>query len=317
MAESSPRDPRRVAMSVSLGVSLLMLVGKLAAFSITGSAAIFSDAVESVVHLLATAFVGFSLWYAFRPADSGHPYGHGKIAYFSSGFEGSMILLAGVAIIYTAIDDLVRGPALQRLGVGLWMIGGLAAVNLLLGLYLVRTGRRHNNLVLISNGQHVLTDMWTSVGVVAGVALVWITGLEWLDPVVAILLAFNIIGTAFALIRRSYEGLMEKADDRQTQALLAELERSRQQGLITGYHQVRHRRVHDQVWIEYHLLFPNQLSITEAHRRSHAVEDAVVALFPQDEVTVTAHLEPEHHREAHPVGHSEPADPLAGREQAE
>jgi len=289
-----------------------MLVVNLVAFCITGSGAIVTVAAGSVIHLLATAFVCVSLWYAFQPADLGHPYGHGKIAYISSGFEGAMILVAAVAIIYTAVGDLVRGPELEQLGVGLWMIGSLGVVNLLLGLYLVRTGRRHNNLVLVSNGQHVLTDMWTSLGVVVGVALVWVTGIEWIDPVVAIVMALNIIGTAFTLVRRAYEGLMEKADERQTQAILAELERARRAGYISNYHQVRHRRVHDQVWVEYHLLFPPHLTITDAHDRSHHVEDAVAALFPKDEVTVTAHLEPDAHDKCHPAGHTAPADPLAG-----
>lgn len=310
-APQGERDPRRVAMTVSLLVSFLMLAGKLVAYFITGSAAIFSDAAESVIHLLATAFVGFSLWYAFQPADSGHPYGHGKIAYIATGFEGSMILVAAVAIIYTAVTDLIRGPELRQLGVGLWMIGSLGLVNLLLGLYLVRTGRRHNNLVLVSNGQHVLTDMWTSLGVVAGVALVWLTGIVWLDPIVAIIMALNILATAFSLMRRAYEGLMEKADEHITQSILNELAHARAVGLICSFHQVRYRRVHDQVWVEYHLLFPNHLTITEAHRRSHEVEDAVARLFPDDEVTVTAHLEPEHHAAFHPAGHQEPADPLA------
>ncbi len=307
---SPPLDPRRRAMRLSLAVSFLMLVGKLTAYFLTGSAAIFSDAAESVVHLLATAFVGFSLWYAFQPPDSGHPYGHGKIAYFSSGLEGMLIIVAAVAIVYTAIHDLVLGPSLTRLGTGLLILAGLTIVNLALGLYLVRTGRRFNNLVLVSNGQHVLTDMWTSVGVLVGIGLVLWTDILWFDPVVAILVAFNIMWMGFRLVRRSVSGLMERADDAYTTVMLRVLEEARAERIISHYHQLRHRRVHDQLWVEYHLLFPEDLSITEAHDRSHQVEDRITAAFPRDDVFVTAHLEPDHHEHAHPAGHAEPADPL-------
>ena len=308
------RDPRKTAMMASLAVSFLMLAGKLVAYFVTGSAAIFSDAAESVIHLMATAFVGFSLWYAVKPADTGHPYGHGKIAYLSSGFEGGMIFIAALTIMYTAGHALVVGPTLQKLGTGLLLIGGLTLINLVLGLYLIRTGRQHNSLMLIANGRHVLTDMWTSLGVLVGVALVWLTDIVWLDPVVAILVGLNLAWTGLKLISQAYDGLMERVSDADSQALLAELDAAVQAQTIRGYHQVRHRRVNDQVWIEYHLHFSNHLSLAEAHARSHAVEEAVIALFPKDQVIVTAHLEPEAHDDAHPDGHAEPADPLAEAE---
>lgn len=297
-------------MIISLLISFLMLVGKGTAAYLTGSAAIFSDAAESVIHLVATAFVGFSLWYAATPPDTNHLYGHGKIAYFASGVEGALILVAALSIMYTAGRDLVVGPEVQQLGAGLLIIAALGGVNALLGWYLIRAGRMHNSLVLVSNGQHVLTDMWTSVGVVGGVALVWFTDIVWLDPVVAILVAVNILWTAGRLIRRSARGLMERADVEATERILTTLNRAMEHDVIENFHQVRHRRVNDQVWVEYHLLFPEDMSITEAHHRSHRVEEAVSRLFPQDDVHVTAHLEPVAHDTYHPEGHQEPADPL-------
>ena len=308
--DSLRHDPRKQAMALSLAVAVLMLAGKLAAFVVTGSAAIFADAAESVIHLIATAFVGFSLWYAVQPPDAGHPYGHGKIAYFASGFEGGMIFVAALAILYAAALGFIEGPQLRQLGLGLAVTGGLALVNLALGLLLVRIGRRYNSLVLVSNGRHVLSDMWTSAGVVVGVGLVWLTDVVWLDPLVAILVGINLGWMGLKLIFQAYEGLMERADRAATEALLAALDAARAAGTIAGYHQVRHRRVNDQVWIEYHLQFRGALSLDEAHARSHAVEDAVIALFPNDQVVVTAHLEPEAHDDAHPEGHAEPADPL-------
>ena len=311
--DTSTRDAKtaqRLAMSLSLGVSFVMLVGKLGAAYLTGSTAIFSDAVESVIHLFATGFAGFSLWYASTPPDPDHPYGHGKIAYFASAVEGTLILLAAVGIGWMAVHDLMTGPDLQRLDQGLYVIGALTAINLGLGWYLVRTGRRTNSLVLVSNGQHVLTDMWTSLGVIVGVGLVWLTGIRWLDPAVGLLVAVNILWTATSLLRRSVYGLMDEADPDATQALLDELAEAKEEGVIAEFHQVRHRRAGDQVWIEYHLMFPGDMTIEEAHARSHDVEDEVDALFPDDDVHVTAHLEPRRHDDNHPEGHREPADPL-------
>jgi cation diffusion facilitator family transporter len=313
LAEPGRIDPRLRSMGFSLGVSVLMLSGKVTAFMMTGSSAILSDAAESIVHVFATALVALSLWYTLRPADYSHPYGHGKAAYFSAGFEGGMIIIAALAIIYAAVSSLIRGPNLEQLGAGLLIIAGLTLVNLVLGLYLIRSGRRNNSVVLVANGKHVLTDMWTSVGVVVGVLVVWLTGVVWLDPIVAIVVALNILGTGGALIRESFSGLMERIDPADTEVLLEELDRSRRNGEIVGFHQVRHRRIDDQRWIEYHLLFPDRVTLSDAHARSHIVEDRIRALFPNDITVVTAHLEPRAHEDAHPGGHSEPTDPLQSR----
>ena len=303
---------QRVAMTLSLAVAVLMLVGKGVAYAITGSTAILSDALESVVHLVATAFAGFSLWYARQPPDAAHPYGHGKIAYLSSGVEGTLILLAAVAIIWTAGIDLARGPELQQLGLGLAITGGLGLVNLVLGLGLVRVGRRTNALVLVANGHHVLTDMWTSLGVLVGVGLVYATGLVWLDPVVAILLGLNILWTSGTLVRDAYAGLMDTADDEATARVAAVLAAARAEGLVDGFHHVRHRRVNDNVWLEQHLLLPDALPLREAHARASAVEARQRALFPESRVQITSHLEPLSHEHGEGVPHDLIAEPSAG-----
>lgn len=297
-------------MLTSLGVSFLMLAGKVTAYSLTGSAAIFSDAAESVVHILATAFVAYSLWYAIKPADERHPYGHGKMAYISTGFEGGLILLAAVTILLSAVNSLIEGAELQRLGSGMLLIGAAGAINLALGRYLIWTGRRHRSLVLVSNGRHVLSDMWTSAGVLLGVGLVWLTGIAWLDPIVAMLFGLYIGYMALDMLKDAAGGLLEAADVADTNLILRRLDESVREGTVSGYHQLRHRRVQDRLWIEYHLHFPSDVSLVDAHDRSHRVEDAIVALFPKDEVLVTAHLEPDAHMEAHPEGFAEPDDPL-------
>jgi cation diffusion facilitator family transporter len=301
---------QRRAMIASFAVSFVMLGGKLTAAHLTGSTAIFSDAAESVIHLFATGFVGFSLWYAATPPDADHPYGHGKVSYFASAVEGLLILVAALSILWAAVVDLVRGPGIGQLDTGLALMAGLVLVNLALGLYLMRTGRQTNSIVLVSNGQHVMTDMWTSLGVVVGVGLVWLTGIRWIDPVVALLVAGNILWTSGRLIRRSVYGLMDAADPDATEAILRVLNNAERQQLVSAFHQVRHRRSGNEVWVEYHLMFPGTMTLTEAHDRSHTVEDRVDALFPDDDVHVTAHLEPRHHDEAHPESHSEPLDPF-------
>ncbi len=308
--EAAWRDPRRRAMGVSLLVSFFMLTGKVGAYLITDSSAIFSDAAESVIHLLATGLVAASLWYAVQPPDPEHPYGHRKAAYFASGFEGGLILLAALVIVVTAVRDLIVGPQVESLGLGLLIIAVLCCVNGALGWYLQHEGRKHGSLVLVSNGKHVVTDMWTSLGVLVGVGLVWMTDVVWLDPVVAILVALNILHTAWGLLRQAFSGLMDAADEEETSRIIAALNSAQEAGRILNFHQLRHRRIENQLWIEYHLLFPAHLSITEAHERSHDVEEIIDDLFPEDRVYVTAHLEPSPHRKAHPSGHREPADPL-------
>ena len=309
-AAGSPEEARqqRVAMTASLAVAVLMLVGKGAAWRLTGSTAILSDALESVVHLAATAVAGFSLWYAAQPPDRTHPYGHGKIAYVSAGLEGALIFVAAALIVWTAAQDLLYGASVERLGWGLAITAALGAVNLVLGLGLIRVGRRTNALVLVANGQHVLTDMWTSLGVLVGVGLVWATGLVWLDPVVALLLGLNIVWTSGSLIRSAYAGLMERVDGEETAAVLGVLDAAVAEGLLDGHHRVRHRRVNDQVWLEQHLLLPDDLSLVEAHARASRVEARQHALFPQSRVQITSHLEPTSHEHPDDAPHDSVAE---------
>jgi cation diffusion facilitator family transporter len=302
-----------LAMRLSLGASFLMLGGKTCAAWMTGSDAILSDASESVVHMAATAFAAFSLWYAAQPPDRQHPYGHGKMAYFSAGFEGALIGAAGVGIVIIAARSLVQGHQVQQLGWGLAITGALGLVNLALGLYLVRTGRQSHNLVLEANGKHVLSDMWTSLAVVVGVALVWLTGLLWLDSVVAIGAGLHILREGGALVRDSFTGLMERADEAQTRLFLDALDRARREGLVVDYHQLHHRQVHHDIWLEVHLLLPQGVSLALAHERANQVEAYLRACLPEQALHITTHLEPEDHERVHPGGHDLEADPLHHR----
>jgi cation diffusion facilitator family transporter len=298
-------------MTISLLAAMVMLVGKVTAYSITHSTAILSDAAESVVHGVATILAAFSFWYAAQPADRRHPYGHGRVAYFSAGFEGALVFAASLAVIASAIIGLIRGPELRHLGAGLAISAVLAAINLALGLALIRVGRRYNTLILVANGQHVLSDMWTTAGAIAGVGLVMLTGIPWLDPLAALLVGAWIMYSGGALVRRSVAGLMDAVEPELIAKLQAGLQRCVNDGLIADHHQLRCRRVNDELWIDVHVLVPGELPMVTAHRRVTQLEDAMRALFPGETVHITSHLEPADHARAHPEGHPGTPDPLA------
>ncbi len=301
---------RRTAMTISLLFAVVMLVGKLTAYCITGSSAILSDAAESVVHILASGIAAFSLWYSMQAPDKQHPYGHGKIVYFSAGFEGALIGVAALSIYYLAGRALFYGPELAELHLGLIITALLAALNGALGFFLVYIGKRHDSLVLTANGKHVLTDMWTSIGVVVGVGVVWLTGIAWLDPVMAVIVATNILITALALVKNAFQGLLDQAAPENTDRLLLCLRRCITEGHVKGFHQLRHRQTEGVIWIEMHLLVPADMSTGDAHTHVTKVEEAVRALFPEKNVQITSHIEPDQHQTAHPEGHAGLEDPL-------
>lgn len=304
-------NPKTVVMAVSLGASVLMLAGKLTAYFLTDSAAIFSDAAESVVHGVATGFAAFSLWLAARPPDTSHPYGHGRIAYLSAGFEGGLVLAASVAVIYSGIDAFLHERALRQLGVGLTICGALALVNLALGVSLVLVGKSHASIILIANGRHVLSDMWTTVAAILGVGLVLLTGEPWLDPLTALVIGLFILYSGMQIIRSSIRGLMDEASSELSAKLVGVLDRAVEERVISEYHQLRFRKVNDEIWVEVHVLVPGEFSVSEAHARVDRVENAIRHRFEGQPVRITSHVEPADHESAHPEGHPEIADPFS------
>jgi len=297
------RDPRHLAMRISLIASVFMLAGKLTAYFLTHSAAMFADAAESVVHGVATAFAAFSLWYAARPADAEHPYGHGRIVYFSMGFEGALVLVASFAVVRSGVLGLIYGLELQRIGVGLAIAGTLAAFNLALGAALVRIGKKYNALVLVANGKHVLSDFWTTAAAILGLVLVNLSGRNWLDPLAALVIGGWIMFTGIGLIRAAIAGLMDAVDPELAAKVAAGLEDAVRDRRIAKYHEVRCRKLNDEVFIEAHLLVAGNTPLDEAHRRATDVENRLRALFPNQRVYITTHVEPLAHDAAHPQGH--------------
>ena len=299
MSASDEARPGLWVMNLSLGVGLLMLVMKMYAYIITSSAAIFSDAAESVVHNIAVSFALYSLWYSNRPADRSHPYGHEKIGYFSAGFEGSLIVLAALYIIYEAVHKWMTGLQIENLNAGIWFTTAAFAINGGLGGFLVWRGRRSGSLIIEANGRHVLTDSWTSLGVIVGLVLARYTGWLPFDPICAILVAANILWSGFDLMRRSVGGLMDAADpaiDQAVHAVLAEEVRK----YDVQFHELKHRRAGRSVWVELHLLFPDETALWLAHAQATEIEHAIEKrLGPH--VQVTTHLEPaKDHRRVHP-----------------
>ncbi|HPW21235.1 MAG TPA: cation diffusion facilitator family transporter [Vicinamibacterales bacterium] len=277
------------AMRLSLAVGFAMLAGKAAAYVLTGSAAIMSDALESVIHVLAVAFAAFSLSLSAKPADSRFPYGYERIAFFSAGFEGALIILAAASIIWTAVARWLHGLQLERLGTGVLLVLAASVVNGALGWHLVRTGRRSKSIILEANGRHVLTDCWTSLGVVVGLLLVMATGWLPFDPIVAIAVAVNILWSGAHLVFRSVSGLMDYADPARTARVTAAVEPfSRLLGF--HHHGLRVRHTGHRTLVEIHLLFPFSLTLGDAHRRATVLE-AHVANALGEEVEVITHLE--------------------------
>ncbi len=288
----------RFAMHLSLWTGVLMLIIKVGAYILTGSAAILSDASESVVHIVAVGFAAYSMWLTFKPADQTHLYGHQKISFFSAGFEGAMIVIAAFYIIYEAISKWIGGLALQNLGIGTALTAFAALLNGGLGWYLLWVGKKKKSLILEANGKHVLTDSWTSLGVLVGLSLTLLTGwLAW-DPIFAILVAVNILVSGFGLIRKSISGLMDKAEPEVQQKIEKILQEEAERYGIR-FHELKHRNLGNSYWVEVHLLFPGDTPIREAHRIATHIEGRIEAAL-QPSAYVSTHLEAiEDHHDIH------------------
>jgi cation diffusion facilitator family transporter len=286
------------AIKLSLAFGFIMLVIKWYAFIITGSSAILSDAAESIVHIIGVSFAVFSLWLSLQPADEKHTYGHDKITYFSAGVEGSLIVLAAFYIIYVSVRRLIVGVEISNLDKGTYFTFAASVINLFLGLFLVRKGRKNNSLILVANGKHVLTDSWTSFGVVAGLLLTWITGWFPFDPIVAILAALNILWSGGKLMWKSAGGLMDEGDEKVGKIIKGILDEKVKESNLQ-YHKLRYRESGNVIWVELHLLFPGKIVLEEAHHTATEIENSIKTKLGI-KVNITTHLEPiEIHEEVH------------------
>jgi cation diffusion facilitator family transporter len=264
---------------VSLILGALLLAAKYLAYLLTGSTAILSDALESIVNVVAALFSLGAIVFAGQPADRNHPYGHGKIEFFSAVFEGGLIAFAAVLILYTASITLVHGVELKSLDRGIAITVGAGVANALLGVYLIRTGKRHHSLALVADGQHVLTDFWTTVGVVAGLGLVWVTGWPWFDPLVAVVVGVNLAWTGFRLVRRAAGGLLDEEDTELLGRLVNAINEKVEPGIIR-IHFLRAIRAGRFTHVDAHLVVPEFWTVSEAHDHADRFEARVIKTLP-------------------------------------
>ncbi len=285
------------ALTLSLVVAGVVFGLKWLAYALTGSVALYSDALESVVNIVAAGVALIAVLVSRRPADSNHPYGHTKAEYFSAVLEGVLIVLAALAIVREAWPKLITPEPIAQLGTGMLVSLGASGLNALLGWFLIRSGRKARSPAVVADGQHILTDVLTSVGVLIGIGLAWLSGWWVLDPLLAIAVAINILWVGWRLVRDSVGGLMDEsipelelADIRN--ALNYALVGLASEGKVLEVHDLRTRRAGPRTFVEFHLVVPGSTSVEQAHQICDRLENALKAQI--DGVHTTIHVEPDH-----------------------
>lgn len=262
---------------------------KLAAYLLTGSVGLLSDALESLINLATAGLVVLALWYAARPVDESHTYGHEKFEFFASGIQGALITAAGLGVAAVAVEHLRAPPLLRQLELGL-LLGFIATVlNLAVARVLLGVAQRSDSIVLEAEGRHLMADVWTSVGVLAGLSIVRFTGVVWLDPLVGLTVAAFILRTGLSLLKRSYDGLMDRTLPADEVIVLRDV-LTRLLPREATYHGLRTRRAGRRRFIEFHLLVPGRWSVARAHVLTQDVEHAISDELHGAQATV--HIEP-------------------------
>jgi cation diffusion facilitator family transporter len=279
---------RAILLSFVAGIVLMGL--KFLTFYLTHSSAVLSDALESIINVVASAFASLSIWMSAKPPDSEHPYGHGKIEYFSAGFEGALIIAAAIGIFYTAVQHIVHPHPLPHLDEGIGLLLGATVVNLLLGIFLIRIGRRTDSLALEADGKHIMTDVYTSFGVILGLVLVRWTGWLRLDGIVAGLTGLNILFTGSRLVFYSLARLMDASDPALLERIAQLLQEFRRPQWI-DIHQLRAWRAGRMIHIDLHLVLPVDISLDQAHFEAKNLEQMLIRQF-QGNASVLVHMDP-------------------------
>jgi cation diffusion facilitator family transporter len=275
---------------LSVVAALATIALKTIAWWATGSVGLLSDALESIVNLAAALLALTMLRVAASPPDENHPYGFSKAEYFAAGIEGALIVLAAAGILASAIPRLIEPQPLDSPGLGLGLSVAASGINLTVGLLLIRIGRQHHSIALEADGHHLMSDVWTSAGVVIGVALVFVTGWLRLDPLVALGVAAHIVWTGLRLMRRSWRGLLDAAipseDTGEVTKLFAEY--SKRYGV--SFHALRTRQAGKRRFISFHFLVPDAWTVAQAHRLSEEIEERIRSLVPH--ASIFTHIEP-------------------------
>lgn len=283
-----PASLKRYAwLSIAAALATILLKGW--AWWLTGSVGLLSDALESFVNLAGAMMALAMLSLAEMPADENHAHGHGKAEYFSSAFEGFLILIAAIGIGYAAIERLLNPQPLAAVGIGLAVSVAASIINLATSRILMGVGKKYRSITLEADAHHLRTDVWTSAGVITGVGLVWLTGWLWLDPVIALLVAFNIVWTGWQLLQRSAAGLMDiSIPEEELKAIETILDSYRRQGL--EFHALRTRQAGARAFITVHVLVPGAWTIQQGHDWSERIESDIRRAVTH--AHITTHLEP-------------------------
>ena len=255
-------------------ISILLLITKTIAWYITGSVAILTDAFESIVNVVAGLIGVYSLYVSAKPMDRDHPYGHGKAEFISAAIEGSMISIAGILIIYEAINNLIHPHVIKKLDYGIILVAVTGLVNYIAGAVCIKTGKKNNSLALISSGKHLQTDTWSTLGIVVGLILILITDLIWLDSAVAILFSLFILFTGYKILRSSVAGIMDEADTALLEKMVQMLNANRRENWI-DLHNLRIIKYGSRIHLDCHLTVPWYLNVHEAHAEIDALSALV------------------------------------------
>lgn len=283
------RKPLASIVWFSIIASVLTISIKSGAYYLTGSVGFMSDAMESLVNLVAGIVAFVALTIASRPADREHPFGHDKAEYFSSLIEGVLILLAAVGIIYSAINRLYHPRPLEDLGYGMALSILATSINFATARVLLHYGKKHDSITLEADAHHLMTDVWTTLGIVAGIVMVKFTSWQLLDPLMAIAVGCSIIYTGGRLVVRSADGLMDsKLSEKELILIKQVLDRYRSQGI--DYHALYTRQASSKRFVTFHLLFPGDMTVLQAHKVSKTVEEEIASVLPHSDVFI--HIEP-------------------------
>ena len=266
--------PRKKAILIALCISIVLMLAKFVAYLITQSNAILTDAAESIVNVLASAFAFYSIYLATVPKDTNHPYGHGKVEYFSAFLEGALISIAGVIIIFKSGYDLIYPKPILKLYEGAIIIGATGFINMLVGYYLINTGKHQNSITLEADGKHLITDAITSAGLVVGVVLIKVTGLYWLDGVISILLGLFIVYNGYKLTRRSIGGLMDESDLELVKDIINSMQENRRDPWI-DVHNLRAQQYGADLHIDCHVTLPYYFDLNEVHREISSIDTMI------------------------------------------
>ncbi|MBP8904034.1 MAG: cation transporter [Paludibacteraceae bacterium] len=284
------KDSLKKYAYLSIAAALITIGLKFYAYFYTGSMGLFSDALESCVNLLAAVVALIMIHISEKPADEGHEFGHTKAEYFSSAIEGGLILVAAFSIIWSAAPRLLEPQPIENVGLGVLISLSASLVNLGVALVLIKNGKKNNSLLLEADGKHLMTDVWTSVGVITAIFIVKLTGFLILDPIIAIIVALNIVWTGFQLLKRSANGLMDASISESELKIVTDYLNELKTDKI-DFHSLMTRQAGQRKFISLHLLVPGEWSVQQGHDYAENIEETIEDMFSEP-VTVSTHIEP-------------------------